>query len=236
MKAAFVVLLLALGTLTGRAASIWQPQPGHPQIALWPNTPPDAQPNRKAEAINPVTDDPVAGKPWNEIVNVSQPTMTFYSPKTGNTGAAVVVFPGGGYKVLAIDLEGTEVCDWLTSRGISCIVLKYRVPDSGPRARRRPAGAWPCATSCARMAYRSAQSRRAGLLSGRPSGSSDEYAFREASLSARRRRRQRKLPARFRGRPLSRPFVDAGRKKVRAQSGYSRHGKNAAHFPAPGRK
>ena len=44
----------------------------------------------------------------------------------------MVVFPGGGYQELAIDLEGTEVCDWLTSRGITCVLLKYRVPDSGP--------------------------------------------------------------------------------------------------------
>jgi hypothetical protein len=44
---------------------------------------------------------------------------------------AVVVFPGGGYYVLAIDLEGTEVCDWLTSKGITCVLLKYRVPNSG---------------------------------------------------------------------------------------------------------
>jgi acetyl esterase/lipase len=49
-----------------------------------------------------------------------------------NTGAAVVVFPGGGYRALAIDLEGTEVCDWLTSKGITCVLLKYRVPYSGP--------------------------------------------------------------------------------------------------------
>ena len=48
---------------------------------------------------------------------VSRPTMTVYSPKGKNTGAAVVVFPGGGYQVLAIDLEGTEICDWLTSEG-----------------------------------------------------------------------------------------------------------------------
>ncbi len=58
--------------------------------------------------------------------------MTVYTPKGLNTGAAVVVFPGGGYQILAMDLEGTEVCDWLTSRGISCVLLKYRVPDSGP--------------------------------------------------------------------------------------------------------
>ena len=74
----------------------------------------------------------VAGKPWVYVSNVSQPTMTVYSPKGKNTGVAVVVFPGGGYQILAIDLEGTEVCDWLTSRGITCVLLKYRVPDSGP--------------------------------------------------------------------------------------------------------
>jgi acetyl esterase/lipase len=54
--------------------------------------------------------------------------MTVYSPMGKNTGAAVVVFPGGGYEILAIDLEGTEVCDWLTSKGITCVLLKYRVP------------------------------------------------------------------------------------------------------------
>ena len=54
--------------------------------------------------------------------------MTVYSPQVSNTGAAVVVFPGGGYQVLAIDLEGTEACDWLTSKGITCVLLKYRVP------------------------------------------------------------------------------------------------------------
>jgi len=58
--------------------------------------------------------------------------MTVYSPTGKNTGAAVVVFPGGGYEILAIDLEGTEVCDWLTQKGITCVLLKYRVPDSGP--------------------------------------------------------------------------------------------------------
>ena len=53
-------------------------------------------------------------------------------PDGGPHRAAVVVFPGGGYRILAIDLEGTEVCDWLNSAGINCILVKYRVPDSGP--------------------------------------------------------------------------------------------------------
>jgi acetyl esterase/lipase len=71
----------------------------------------------------------IAGKSGEFVVNVSQPTMTVYSPSGKNTGAAVVVFPGGGYMTLAIDLEGTEVCDWLTPKGITCVLLKYRVPD-----------------------------------------------------------------------------------------------------------
>ena len=66
------------------------------------------------------------------VENVSQPTLTLYSPKGQNTGVAVIVFPGGGYKILAIDLEGTEIAEWLTSKGITCVLLKYRVPFSGP--------------------------------------------------------------------------------------------------------
>ena len=55
--------------------------------------------------------------------------MTVYAPQGSNTGAAVVVFPGGGFQILAMDLEGTEFCDWLTSRGVTCVLLKYRVPS-----------------------------------------------------------------------------------------------------------
>ena len=64
------------------------------------------------------------------VANVSRPTLTVYAPRSKNTGAAVVVFPGGGFQVLAIDLEGTEICGWLTSRGITCVLLKYRVPSA----------------------------------------------------------------------------------------------------------
>ena len=70
----------------------------------------------------------VAGRSWLSVERVSQPTMTVYSPTGKNTGVAVIVFPGGGYEILAIDLEGTEVCDWLVSKGITCVLLKYRVP------------------------------------------------------------------------------------------------------------
>ncbi len=84
------------------------------------------------------TDPLVAGSPWVSVGHVSRPTMTVYSPKGKNTGAAVVVFPGGGYQILAIDLEGTEVCDWLTSKGITCVLLKYRVTDVGPYPKSGP--------------------------------------------------------------------------------------------------
>ena len=90
---------------------------------------PDTQPVAGPEYATTVKDDLVAGRPWVEVGNVSRPTMTVYSPKGKNTSVAVVVFPGGGFQILAIDLEGTEVCDWLTSQGITCVLLKYRVPS-----------------------------------------------------------------------------------------------------------
>jgi acetyl esterase/lipase len=138
-SAATKTLLFALCVLSSfgnlRAQKpVWQPSPGHTQIPIWPGAVPDSQPTAGPEYSEPVTGakDLVAGKPWVAVEQVSRPTMTVYSPAGKNTGAAVVVFPGGGYEILAIDLEGTEVCDWLTSRGITCVLLKYRVPDGGP--------------------------------------------------------------------------------------------------------
>jgi len=130
----------AFGGLSAQTAA-WQPSPGHTQIPIWPGTAPDARPVTGPETVQ--TDAKlVAGKPWVWVGNVSQPTMTVYSPVGKNTGAAVVVFPGGGYEILAIDLEGTEVCDWLTSKGITCVLLKYRVP--GEASERYPkSGPYP---------------------------------------------------------------------------------------------
>src|SRR5579863_9515779 len=119
------------GTGPEAQTSAWQPSPGHTQVPIWPGAVPDAQPLAGPETSGATTP-LVAGRPWLYVTNVSQPTMTVYAPQAKNTGTAVVVFPGGGYSGLAIDLEGTEACDWLTSRGITCVLLKYRVPDSGP--------------------------------------------------------------------------------------------------------
>jgi len=124
----FFAAVMVGGGLSAQTAA-WQPSPGHTQVPIWPKEAPDAQPVPGPEEMKTVKDPLVAGgEPWLQIDNVSQPTMTVYSPKGKNTGVAVVVFPGGGYRVLAIDLQGTEICDWLTSKGITAVLLKYRVP------------------------------------------------------------------------------------------------------------
>ena len=134
----FIVLVAGIVAAQQRVSQpTWQPSPGHTQVPIWPSTPPDSLPLAGLEYTERVGEEPpgavVVGK-------VSRPTMTVYSPRERNTGAAVVVFPGGGYWVLYMDLEGTEVCDWLTSKGITCVLLKYRVPGEhlSPRS-----GAYP---------------------------------------------------------------------------------------------
>ena len=119
-------LLAVCGSVYAKTM-VWQPAAGHTQIPLWPGTPPDAKPMPGPEYAKTGTS-LIGGMTVVSVSNVSQPTMTVYAPKGTNTGAAVVVFPGGGFQILAMDLEGTEICDWLTSRGITCVLLKYRVP------------------------------------------------------------------------------------------------------------
>ena len=132
-------VVFACGGLNAQT-NVWRPTPGHTQVAIWPGAVPDAQPVPGPE--NAITSTGlIAGRPVIVVNNVSQPTMTVYSPKGTNTGVAVVVFPGGGYQCLAMDLEGTEICDWLTSRGITAVLLKYRVPVKrvGPYGESPPA-------------------------------------------------------------------------------------------------
>lgn len=111
------------------SAGIWQPSAGHMQVPIWPHAAPDAKPAPGPETGEPA-DAPVGGKPWLWVANVTRPTLTVYAPTGKNTGAAVVVFPGGGFEGLAIGLEGSEVCDWLTAVGVTCVVLKYRAPSA----------------------------------------------------------------------------------------------------------
>jgi acetyl esterase/lipase len=135
--------LTILATLAGGSAGLfahaspaWPPAPEHLTLPLWSGSAPGAAPNSAAEMdTTTAKDNLIAGKPLIRLGNVSNPTLTLYTPKGKNTGAGVVVFPGGGYQILAIDLEGTEACDWLNSKGISCILVKYTVPNSGPYPR-----------------------------------------------------------------------------------------------------
>jgi len=130
-------VMFAFGGVSAQQTT-WQPSPGHTQVPIWPGVVPDAQPVAGPEVAKTGKDFLVAGRPIVAVSNVSRPTMTVYSPSGNNTGAAVVVFPGGGYQILAIDLEGTEVCDWLTPKGITCVLLKYRVTDVGPYPKSGP--------------------------------------------------------------------------------------------------
>lgn len=135
MRASLASLAALLMIATGGSSQQpgWQPAPGHLSLQVWPGSAPGAPLALPAEQdTSTAKDNLIAGKPLIRLGNVSAPTLTLYAPKGQNTGAAIVVFPGGGYKILAIDLEGTEVCDWLNSAGVNCILLKYRVPDSGP--------------------------------------------------------------------------------------------------------
>jgi acetyl esterase/lipase len=135
-----------LGALSAQAnaqahaqSNTWQPSPGHTQVPIWPGPVPDPQPVAGPEAAKTTGKEfLIAGRPVVGVRNVTRPTMTVYSPNGNNTGVAVVVLPGGGYQELAIDLEGTEVCDWLTAKGITCVLLKYRVTDVGPYPKSGP--------------------------------------------------------------------------------------------------
>jgi acetyl esterase/lipase len=71
----------------------------------------------------------VGGKPTKWLTNVTKPTLTVYRPvKDKNTGAAMLICPGGGYHNLGWDVEGEEVAAWLNSIGVTGIILKYRCP------------------------------------------------------------------------------------------------------------
>ena len=93
---------------------------------VWPNAAPQETDNIGEEKATP-------SKPGQKqvlrISNVSTPTLQFYpAPKDKNSGTTIVVCPGGGYNILAFDLEGTEVCEWLNTIGVNAVLLKYRVP------------------------------------------------------------------------------------------------------------
>ena len=101
-----------------------------PVIKLWPNGVPGNEPKLEAEKdMTKESENLVGGRRLIRLGNVSEPTLTVYpAPKNKAHGGAVLVCPGGGYHILALDLEGTEVCERLNEMGFTAILLKYRVP------------------------------------------------------------------------------------------------------------
>ena len=230
-----------------KAAPPAAPQPT--TLSLWPGTPPNAADDKQPEHEERV-DELVAGKPYTLVHDVSTPTLTVYppAPTTTNTGAAVMVFPGGGYKVLAIDLEGTEVCDWFTAKGVTCAVLKYRVPDWGRTGATRASATSTrihrrrCRTrsapwaSCARTRSSGAPTRTSWACSAsRQAGTCrrDQHALRQAHLRASRRRGPAELPPRLRRARLSRTPA-GGRRRRQARSGPRDRRRHAADIHRPG--
>lgn len=114
-------LLLTAVDATGPAAD------APPTCDVWPGQPPGESGQFGAEKV---LDEHPSPKPVKRVTNVTKPTLTIYRPaKDRDTGAAVVICPGGGYSILAWNLEGVEVADWLNSVGVTAIILKYRVPE-----------------------------------------------------------------------------------------------------------
>ena len=122
--AAFVFTASLLGATPCLADAPKEP------LKLWPKGAPNEKGSLPAEAdLTKPADGQIAGKRLIRLGNVSEPTLTVYKPaKEKDTGASVLVCPGGAYHILALDLEGTEVCEWLNSIGVTGILLKYRVP------------------------------------------------------------------------------------------------------------
>lgn len=134
MKSTFS-LLLAIAALGSAVAA----EP--PVFDLWPATPPGETNALPAEKdMTKPGEGLVAGQRVIRLGNVSKPTMTlFRAPQDKDTGAGVIVLPGGGYNILAWDLEGTEVCAWLNSIGVNAVLVKYRVPKRPGLDRHAPA-------------------------------------------------------------------------------------------------
>jgi acetyl esterase/lipase len=131
-KFVFAAMIAASSALLAQPSG-WPPSPDHMTMNLWPGAPPGAPVNLPSESSTTTGHGSIAGRPTLWVSNVTTPTITLYKTKNaGNApGPAIVVFPGGAYRILAIDLEGTEVCDWLNTIGVNCVLLKYRVPGTG---------------------------------------------------------------------------------------------------------
>lgn len=158
--AALVSLLVPLACRAAEPAKV---------IDLWPGEMPGEKTavGEERDTTKP-SDGLIAGKPVIRLGNVAKPTLSIYRPPADkDTGTAVVVCPGGGYYILAMDLEGTEVCEWLNSIGVTGVLLKYRVPRPKGQDRSIPAlqdGQRAVSTVRARAQELGVKSDRIGVL------------------------------------------------------------------------
>jgi acetyl esterase/lipase len=86
---------------------------------------PEGVPGAKATKI---TEKITRGDGISRVSDVTQPVLYIYQTKENPTGSSVIICPGGGYGILAIDHEGYDIAKWFNERGISAFVLKYRLP------------------------------------------------------------------------------------------------------------
>jgi acetyl esterase/lipase len=119
----YIMIFACLITITAKAQT-------PVEVNLWPQ-------NRLVDAVNghklvehDITvpnDDKIEGMSVIRLADITNPTIKIFTPKNAK-GTTVIVCPGGGYGILALDLEGTELCTWFNSIGVTAILLKYRVP------------------------------------------------------------------------------------------------------------
>ncbi len=119
-------LLFAAALAAALPAAIPAADPVRTEIELWPGKAPGETKDIGPEKLT----EPKPGQAdVRRLTNVSKPAVTVYpAPKDKHTGAAVIVVPGGGYSILAIEHEGTQTCEWLNTLGVTAFLLKYRVP------------------------------------------------------------------------------------------------------------
>ncbi len=100
-------------------------------IDLWPAAAPGSEDwtHDEIKFTAPFADQP--DRQWRGLRNVRTPSMTVYRPAAQN-GSAVLVCPGGGYRVLAYDYEGIDIAEWFVARGVTAFLLKYRVEPTPP--------------------------------------------------------------------------------------------------------
>jgi acetyl esterase/lipase len=123
LRSLALIVVLSVLSLTAAEPIVWN---------LWPGVAPGEREALPAESDRTQEGDKlVGGKRLIRLQNVSVPTLTIYKPDPkSDTGASIIIAPGGGHTILALDLEGTEIAEWANSIGMTAIVLKYRVPGS----------------------------------------------------------------------------------------------------------